>query len=428
MVTRKSPRPGSIKDLETKAARLREQAEKFENKAISLRSPLECRGAAKKICERTGKVAVFLGAGASFTFGWPLTSGLLPIILDGLIEKNLFEDGRINDKRQNALDRERLAKAVTALCPGIEICKSFLTENEHRLPLVTSLLSMLDYSVGSGQALVSGLSSDEIRIARSLLERAIYETIERSEESTGKNYWPPRQPNAYTKQLAQWLDKIRSNPSTVGVITSNYDVAIEKAWGFDHDNKKAINALSLDFGFNWLWPSNAYPEIVMSRPRQPRRRLYKLHGSTNWLRCGLCDRVYINPEVDIAVWAYDLLPNPNNTCHCEHARLEVQIVSPSFVREMRAPNLIRVWQSALNWFREADDWLIIGYSFPDEDLNIRSLFTRALASRREKPYVTAIQFGANPQTRMRYEAFFPPSKMTFLNGGLEMFLKYARAR
>jgi len=46
------------------------------------------------------------------------------------------------------------------------------------------------------------------------------------------------------------------------------------------------------------------------------------------------------------------------------------------------------------------------YSFPDEDLNIRSLFTRALASRSQPPFITAIQFGANPQTRIRYEAFF----------------------
>jgi hypothetical protein len=109
--------------------------------------------------------------------------------------------------------------------------------------------------------------------------------------------------------------------------------------------------------------------------------------------------------------------------------LEVQIVSPSFVREMRAPNLISVWQAALNWLREADDWIIIGYSFPDEDLNIRSLFTRALASRvKPAPYVTAIQIGANQQTRTRYEAFFPPGKMTFLAGGLEAFLNNVLAR
>lgn len=90
---------------------------------------------------------------------------------------------------------------------------------------------------------------------------------------------------------------------------------------------------------------------------------------------------------------------------------------------MRAPNLISVWQRALDWLRKADDWIIIGYSFPDEDLNIRSLFTRALASRPEStPYVTAIQFGANEQTRTRYDAFFPAEDLTFLNGGLKVFL------
>jgi hypothetical protein len=59
----------------------------------------------------------------------------------------------------------------------------------------------------------------------------------------------------------------------------------------------------------------------------------------------------------------------------------MQIVSPSFVRDIRSANLSSVWQSALDWLRLADDWIIIGYSFPDEDLNIRSLFARARFSR-----------------------------------------------
>jgi hypothetical protein len=202
-------------------------------------------------------------------------------------------------------------------------------------------------------------------------------------------------------------------------------VAIEKTWGFDGRNRELIKGLALDFGFNWLWPSHKYPEEVMVRPDAPLRRLYKLHGSTNWLRCGLCDRVYVNSMADIAVYAYERKWSENNSCHCKHSRLEVQIVSPSFVREMRAPNLISVWQAALNWLRKAEDWIIIGYSFPDEDLNIRSLFTRALAARDDWPNVTAIQLGANQQTRTRYEAFFPPDKMTFLDGGLKVFLKSA---
>jgi len=408
-------------ELEAKAAELRRQAKDLEDEAILLRSPAECRQAAKEISERKGKVAVFLGAGASRTFGWPLTSQLLPMILDGLIDENLFEDWRVNTKPENVDDRAILRKAIKALCPGIQITTDYLTQNRNRLPLVTSLLSMLDYSLASGQALVLGLSADEIKSARSLLERAIYERIERDEKTAIGDQWRPRQPNDYTIRLAQWLDEIRESPSNVGVITSNYDVAIEKAWGIDRCNEETISDLALDLGFDWFWPSDMY-ELIISRPVDPGRRLYKLHGSTNWLRCGLDDRIYINPKVDIAVYAYARKVLLSNKCHCGHAKLEVQIVSPSFVREMRAPNLISVWQQALKWLRQADDWIVIGYSFPDEDLNIRSLFTRALASRRRAPYVTAIQLGVNEQTRTRYEAFFPKDRITFLDGGLKTFL------
>jgi hypothetical protein len=410
--------------LQAEAAKLRKQAEALENEAIGLLSPAQCRQAAKNITGRKGNVAVFLGAGASKTFGWPLTNELLPIIIDGIIKEDLFNDRRINSEEDDAADRELLTETLTSLCPGLKFTRKFLKQSKQRLPLVTSLLSMLDYSVNSGQALVSGLSADQIRDARVLLERAIYETIEHEEIASGPNYWPPREPNALTQQLVRWLDKIRPSSTSIGVITSNYDLAIEKAWGFKRDDLHEVDDLSqsLDFGFDWLWPSHYYPERIIARPASPKRRLYKLHGSTNWLHCGLCDRMYINPKIDIAVYAYERESEPNNGCHCGHYKLEVQIVSPSFVREMRAPNLISVWQRALNWLRKADDWIIIGYSFPDEDLNIRSLFTRALASRRARPHVTAIQLGSNEQTRMRYEAFFPSDHLTFLNGGLEVFL------
>ncbi len=411
--------------LQAKAEGLRRRAEALEAEAIRLQSPLECKQAAKRIAKGDGRVAVFLGAGASKAFGWPLTNKLLPLILDGLIERNLFEDVRINTEEENASDRELLTKTLVALCPGIEVTRAFLEKNEPRLPLVTSLLSMLDYSLSSGQALVSGVTADEIKNARVLLERAIYETIEHEDEATSPNNYPPREPNKWTTRLTEWLDSIRSSSTAVGVITSNYDVAIEKVWRFNQDDSKKVASLSLDFGFDWTWPSNSDPEIIIRRPATPHRRLYKLHGSTNWLRCGLCDRTYINPAVGIAIYAYKRQVKKSNSCHCGHAKLEVQIVSPSFVREVRAPNLISVWQQALNWLRKADDWIVIGYSFPDEDLNIRSLFTRALASRKTLPYVTAIQLGKNDQIRMRYEAFFPPGQITFLTGGLEVFLANA---
>lgn len=408
------------RQLQDEAATLRKSADELEMQATNLLAPAQCEQAGRSIAGRKGKVAVFLGAGASFTFGFPLTKDLLPIILRCLLDHSLFEDARVNNKIANKKDRALLRKALAALCPGLKFTAQFLDQNKFRLPLVTSLLSMLDFSLSAGQALVSGLTPEEIKNARMLLERAIYEAIEYGNQANSSRAFS-RPPGTTTGSLTKWLDGLRPL-GDVCVITSNYDVAVEKAWGFDEDDKFLIEDLAPDFGFEWLWPTNSPQEQLMKRPAKPLHRLYKLHGSTNWLKCGLCDRMYINPMVDIAIYAYERRQVLSNKCHCGHGKLEVQIVSPSFVREMRAPNLISIWQRSLNWLRSAEDWIVIGYSFPDEDLNIRSLFTRALASRYDPPQVTAIQFGTSEQTRMRYEAFFPAGKLTFLTGGLEMFL------
>ena len=165
MKQKKSPtkKPPAPVTLRKEAKALRQQAELLEIEAMRLAEPAKCQRAAFAISERTGNVAVFLGAGASRTFGWPLTNQLLPTILDGIVEKDLFKDIRINTRKEDRIDRELLAKALKALCPGIRFTRAFLTKNQNRLPLVTSLLSVLDYSLSSGQSLVSGLSPDEIK-------------------------------------------------------------------------------------------------------------------------------------------------------------------------------------------------------------------------------------------------------------------------
>jgi len=411
-------------ELAAQAVNLRKEAEKLDEEAIQLTSAAESSFAAMQIAQGTGNVAVFLGAGSSKAFGWPLTKELLPLILNGLEHKTLFKDSRVNDEAANEADRQLLRTTLSALCPGVEFVTDFLTQNKQKLPLVTSLLSMLDYSLNANQALVLGLTPEKIRDARTLLERSIYEAIEHQSRLRGSGQGTTRAVNDYPVELLKWLDRIRKQ-NQIGIITSNYDVAIEKAWRCQDYYETTIDDLGLDLGFPWAWPSNSYPVKIVSRPASPKKRLFKLHGSTNWLRCGLCDQVYVNLSVDIAAYAYKREEDLNSQCHCKQ-KLEVQIVSPSFVREMRAPNLLSVWQRALDWLRSSNVWIIVGYSFPDEDLNIRSLFTRALASLPIKPQVTVIQRGNDDETRMRYQAFFPKGKLTFLSGGLDVFLDSVR--
>lgn len=96
------------------------------------------------------------------------------------------------------------------------------------------------------------------------------------------------------------------------------------------------------------------------------------------------------------------------------------MVSPSFVRQFREPNPIAIWKNALDYLRQSDRWIIIGYSFPDEDVGVRALFTRALGSKRRPPKITVIQL--DESSKLNYESFFPPASLQFLTGGLALLL------
>src|SRR5437868_2119286 len=114
-----------------------------------------------------------------------------------------------------------------------------------------------------------------------------------------------------------------------------------------------------------------------------------------------------------------------STCHCSGTRLEAQVISPSFVRDMRAPNLASVWKSALDFLREAEEWIVIGYSFPDEDVALRALFTRAFGTNGRNPRITVVQL--DDKARVNYTSFFPKRSLTYLTGGLDLLLDRLKA-
>jgi hypothetical protein len=95
------------------------------------------------------------------------------------------------------------------------------------------------------------------------------------------------------------------------------------------------------------------------------------------------------------------------------------IVALSLVRDVRDPILLEIWRNALESLRQADEWVIVGYSLPPEDLAIRSMFLRA-SRRREiaPPRVVVVQKGESARTR--YQLLFP--EHTYVTGGLAGYL------
>lgn len=336
------------------------------------------------------RVAFFLGAGSSKHFGLPITREIVPDIIRRLRSDELFADVGLGS-REERRSRRDLRKYLQTFAAGLDAARS---------PTITELLSALDEMVRTGSVVVPGFRLDELRDVRVLLERAILEVIEDRELVRKRDL----------DVLARSLYEAGSR-GRCGIVSTNYDNCVELAlFGrIDHDDPEldedSEDALWLaprvDFGTSWR---EVTTDRVMHRPGGARHAAFNLHGSFNWLRCPRCEHLYINPYVPIA-YLRSMEVGAWNACVCGYRPMESLIVAPSLVRDIRESNLLSIWRAALEELREADLWVVIGYSLPQEDLAIRSLLLRAYHARRRPPRVLVIQ--RSDASRAAYELLFP---------------------
>jgi hypothetical protein len=231
-------------------------------------------------------------------------------------------------------------------------------------------------------------------------------------------------------QFVDWMhDRAERGDCPLSIITTNYDVAIEKQLYARLDVQDIPDLI--DFGLSWRTVER--PDApAQSRPARPWIGLYKLHGSLDWLRCPLCDHIYIDPARTIfrgdgerGAGERGGRPHVGASCVCGYRPLRHIIVAPSMVRDVRNPNLLTIWHSALEALRTADDWTVIGYSMPPEDVAIRAMLLRAYRGRERPPRVRIVERGPNEEVENRYRLLFP--ELEFEGGGVEGFVESLRA-
>jgi NAD-dependent SIR2 family protein deacetylase len=351
---------------------------------------------------------VFMGAGTSKPFGHPITAEIFPRIWKLLQDGELFMgDGG---------DLEFFRRTVLKLLPGLPGIKA------GNFPLITNVLSLVDGAIDSGLTPVPGLSHEKLLRLRSLLEWAVCTAIHPRSN--------PRGSTETLKAFEGWLTKLQTRGEPLTLITTNYDVTVEERLYAPYYRRAAARnrkvslagraaniscdahgdiAADFDFGMTWRAPLDG-DERLFERPPKPKVRCYKLHGSLNWLRCDVCDHLYINPDWAINEVVYERASSWN-TCECgSRARLRPVIVAPSFIRSLRDTNLGQVWRHAVEALRKADQWVIIGYSFPDEDVAIRSLLMRAYHSRSKPPKVIVVARNNHAPLKDRYRSHFPDAE------------------
>lgn len=206
---------------------------------------------------------------------------------------------------------------------------------------------------------------------------------------------------------------------TTAFVSLNYDILIDNAITDIH------NIIDLDYGVQF---TNFSIRGDWHKPRLNRStKLFKLHGSLNWLYCPTCISLTITPKEKSVSTIADT-PRPCKSCHTNMVPI---IIPPTFFKVMSNYFLQQVWRETEKVLMEARRIVFCGYSFPDADVHIKYLLKRAEVNRGTTPDIYV--FNNHPgkkaeikeREKERYERFFSEKrKVKYLDKSFEDFSRH----
>lgn len=199
-----------------------------------------------------------------------------------------------------------------------------------------------------------------------------------------------KQLDAVAAPPPDWLEPLLINwhNTDATVITFNYDLLVELAW-----KRFIAGVLAFD---SWDSILSLYPAPItpigaragnaLGGVRPPKGlQLLKLHGSLNWWYSGPRatpgDTIYGMP-LKGEEWSpkgFEWIPDQAEQLAVD---LKPMIVPPTAVKSPYYINrtLQSLWQSAADAIREAEELIVVGFSFPPTDLLVSSLLSTNLPS------------------------------------------------
>ena len=356
-----------------------------------------------------GRDIYFLGAGASYVHGAPLTNQILPYALNQMGVR----DGRLRRVR------EFLSK-VFSLHPE---------QKEDDYPSLVDVLSVVDMALDRRENLARAYDLDHLREVRRSLDYAIFKALD---HSLGPTMDRKRPRSKATSRLVKEL-----NPSTSVIISLNYDVIIDIALNLQFSNNNARprrpsegDELGIDYGLE-------FANIDHQRLGPQPFKLLKLHGSFNWLWSRVTGNVYfggfdksVRLIFDRRVRALDLKNyyerNPYTLFDEPTRDLEPILITPTHLKDMRNVHLAMLWRKAEQLLRDARKVTFIGYSLPSDDLHVKFLLNRAFETRKhdKHPSIVVVDFARGrkrTQVQENYERFFGRN-VTYYRHGFDKYV------
>ena len=335
----------------------------------------------------SGNPVFIFGAGATKACGGPLTAEILPeaFRIRQEIEREYFNE--IVDKF--LIDRFHVPED-----PGVR--------RDDDYPPLPLLLALVDTAIDKKHSFGPGWPENSLVDVRDGLEYIIFALLQHQLQGLTHNYY------------RDLLSTVRTqNGSAPNVISLNYDIIADNTMCHLAESEGIIG----------------FPDYTVDISTDVYRnadkfgRLLKLHGSLNWLYCPGCQRLDIGIDesgrgmVKVLDQLYIEDPlEPRYGCHgspCSECSANVRpvLITPTHLKDYRNPQIARVWHQADRMLRQADSAYIIGYSLPEDDVDVTYLLKRGLENV-EPSNITVVEF--DPDRRglrehpvgRRYRALF----------------------
>ncbi|HZH28928.1 MAG TPA: hypothetical protein VEY95_17275 [Azospirillaceae bacterium] len=370
-----------------------------------------------------GPTAYFLGAGASAAQGVPTTEKLGFGIAHYVRECQCNRDDPVALASYltlvHGVGEDTIARMAGAWT-------DYLRRRTERLPgsdgfpSLIELLSILDLSIAKG--LSFGPSERRRGRAPATFEFDTRTLADVREELTNALVFTfhKLRSREIENRYDEFLDRLAPGDT---LITTNWDTYLDFAMAGSAPGRR------VDYGIPEARVSLRRGPAGTDTPPAGQPPLLKLHGSLNWLFCPRCANLHVNMHKDIASFRGSEAERrrwpSDRYCGCG-AEMDAVIVAPSFVKTYGNPHLARIWTQAQKALEAAPRWVFIGYSLPSDDLEIRAMLLRALATRRIQaapPAVEVYTAGSRPDLEGRYADLLRGCPMRIDGRGFEGFIE-----
>ncbi|MBP2642400.1 MAG: SIR2-like domain protein [Firmicutes bacterium] len=294
------------------------------------------------------KTAIFLGGGASAAAMAPVQSELF---------KEYFQLVKFRPEVVNS-DMYQEVMAYFAAIFNIDVAGGNL--DELSFPTFEEALGILDLAVRRREALrdfdLENISRNSNRIGflRQYLVLLMAAVLD----------YKSCDPEGLHRKLVAGLERQGTLEETC-FITTNYDLLLD-------DAVTSYPQYGVDYGIEFV-------ENVGSVEALKKVKLYKIHGSLNWLYCPACNIIRLTADEKGVIRLLEDMKKAD--CEiCRSVMLPV-IVPPTFFKDMSNVFLSMVWNKAEQALKEVERIIFCGYSFSDADMHIKYLIKRIQTNR-----------------------------------------------